>query len=65
MDMRTENMNKWVSLKTAAEYLSVSTSWLYQRGDALGVPRTKLGRSFRYNLEELEAWMNRDNRNEK
>ena len=56
--------NCWVTLKTAAQYLNVSRSWLYQRGESAGVPRARLGRSFRYNLAELDKWMNRDSRNE-
>lgn len=63
--MSIDSLDKWVSLKTAAEYLSVSPSWLYQRGEALGVPRAKLGRSFRYNLKELDNWMNRELQNER
>lgn len=53
-----EKMNKWVSLKTAAEYLDVSKSWLYQKGEKAGVPRVKIGRTFRYNLSDLDDWMN-------
>lgn len=56
--------NCWVTLKTAAQYLNVSCSWLYQRGESAGVPRARIGRSFRYNLVELDKWMNRDSRNE-
>jgi len=50
-------LNKWVSLKTAAEYLAVSRSWLYQKGEEAGVPRVKIGRTFRYNIADLDDWM--------
>lgn len=62
--MGIETESKWITLQSAAKYLNVSTSWLYQKGDAEGVPRTRIGRSFRYNIAQLDQWMNRHSRYE-
>jgi excisionase family DNA binding protein len=55
--MSIEVESKWITLKAAATYLNVSCSWLYQKGDSLGIPRTKIGSTFRYNRIELDRWM--------
>ena len=47
----------WITLEQAAKYLSVSRSYLYQRGTLIGVPRVKLGNSFRYRISDLDAWL--------
>ena len=52
------NSEKWVSLKAAAAHLSVSKSWLYQKGQAAGVPRARVGNKYRYKTSELDSWMN-------
>jgi len=62
--MGIEIESKWITLQSAAKYLNVSSSWLYQKGDAEGVPRARIGRSFRYNIAQLDQWMNRHSRYE-
>ena len=46
---------KLVTIDVAADYLSVSTNWLYERGDREGIPCHRLGRQRRYRLSELHA----------
>jgi len=54
MDTQKE---RWIKTEEAAEYLSVSTSYLYQKGPAAGVPRVRLGDGYRYRMSDLDAWM--------
>ena len=49
---------RWISLEAAAAHLSVSKSWLYQKGQAAGVPRARIGTKYRYKTSDLDAWMN-------
>jgi len=49
---------RWITLKEAAAHLNVSRSWLYQKGQAAGVPRARLGSKYRYKSSDLDAWMN-------
>ncbi len=54
MDTQKE---RWIKTEEAAEYLSVSSSYLYQKGPAAGIPRVKLGSGFRYRMSDLDAWL--------
>ena len=47
----------WVNLSEAAAHLQVSKSFLYQKGQSLGIPRAKLGSKYRYKKSELDAWL--------
>jgi excisionase family DNA binding protein len=49
---------RWISLQEAAAHLNVSKSWLYQKGEAAGVPRARIGTKYRYKTSDLDAWMN-------
>ena len=49
---------RWITLKEAAAHLNVSHSWLYQKGQAAGVPRARIGTNYRYKTSDLDAWMN-------
>jgi excisionase family DNA binding protein len=54
----SEEINgRWITLKEAAAHLNVSTSYLYQKGDSVGVPRYKIGNKFRYKLSDLDNWV--------
>ena len=53
----------WVNLSDAATHLQVSKSFLYQKGQVLGIPRAKLGRKYRYKKSDLDAWLT-DNKGE-
>ena len=52
------NSERWVTLKEAATHLNVSKSWLYQKGQASGVPRARIGTKYRYKTSDLDNWMN-------
>ena len=47
----------WVNLNDAATHLQVSKSFLYQKGQSLGIPRVKLGSKYRYKKSDLDAWL--------
>ena len=51
------NGERWITLEEAAAHLQVSKSWLYQKGALAGVPRVKLGKSYRYRISELNDWL--------
>ena len=53
-------LEPYVTIDVAADFLGVKTSWLYQAGDAEGIPVHRIGRARRYRLSELEAFMQRD-----
>ena len=55
--MTTDYNGRWITLKEAAAHLSVSPSWLYQKGELAGIPRKKIGNKYRYQISELDAWM--------
>lgn len=60
--MEDNTNGRWITLKEAAAHLNVSTSFLYQKGDSVGVPRYKIGNKFRYKLSELDAWVQAQSR---
>lgn len=45
-----------VTIREAAEHLAVSRWWLYEKGDAHGVPCYRVGKGRRYLLTELTKW---------
>jgi excisionase family DNA binding protein len=55
--METQS-ERWITLKEAAAHLNVSQSWLYQKGQKAGVPRARIGNKYRYQVSQLDAWMN-------
>lgn len=48
---------RWINLGEAAAHLNVSKSFLYQKGEGLGIPRAKLGSKYRYKKSDLDAWL--------
>jgi excisionase family DNA binding protein len=54
MDNQTEG---WINLGQAATHLQVSKSFLYQKGEELGIPRARLGSKYRYKKSELDTWL--------
>ena len=55
---------RWITLKEAANHLNVSRSWLYQKGQEAGVPRARIGSKYRYQVSQLDAWMNSQGKGE-
>jgi excisionase family DNA binding protein len=58
-----ESGERWINLGEAAAHLQVSKSFLYQKGQALGIPRARLGSKYRYKKSDLDAWLT-DNKGE-
>jgi len=48
---------RWINLGEAAAHLNVSKSFLYQKGESLGIPRAKLGSKYRYKKSDLDSWL--------
>lgn len=49
---------RWLTLREAAAHLNVSRSYLYQNGKTAGIPRVRIGTKYRYQVSQLNAWMN-------
>jgi excisionase family DNA binding protein len=58
-----DNGERWINLTEAAAHLNVSKSFLYQKGQSLGIPRAKLGSKYRYKKSDLDTWLT-DNKGE-
>ena len=54
MSAQTE---RWLRTEEAADYLSVSIGFLYNRSTEIGIPRVRLGKGYRYRISDLDAWM--------
>ena len=50
-------MSEWLNVDEAAKYLGVSTSSLYSFAQQGRVPGNKLGKMWRFNRRDLDAWM--------
>jgi len=50
-------LEPFVPPSVIADLLGVSQSWLYQSADGLGLPVHRVGRSRRYRVTEVEAWV--------
>ena len=60
--MENTQIGRWITLKEAAAHLNLSASYLYQKGDSVGIPRYKIGNKFRYKLSDLDAWVQAQSR---
>ena len=60
--MENPTIGRWMTLKEAAAHLNVSASYLYQKGESVGIPRYKIGSKFRYKMSELDAWVKSQSR---
>lgn len=49
--------DRLLTTEEIAEYLAKPAAWLHQRGADVGIPRYKLGREWRYDLEEVKVWL--------
>jgi excisionase family DNA binding protein len=49
--------DRWLRTEEAADYLSVSIGFLYNRATEIGIPRARLGKGYRYRISDLDAWM--------
>ena len=51
------NMEKWLTLEQIAEYLQMSTSSIYKMAQAGKIPAYKVGRQWRFKIEEIDKWV--------
>jgi len=51
------NMDKWLTLEQIAEYLQMSTSSIYKMAQAGKIPAYKVGRQWRFRIEEIDKWV--------
>lgn len=54
-------MTNWLTLEEAAQYLKMGKSTLYDLARKGGVPAHKMGREWRFDAEELDAWIRTEN----
>ena len=47
----------WLTLGELAAYLKVSRAKLYQMAQNADIPASKIGSQWRFNQEEINAWM--------
>lgn len=50
-------MVTWLSIDEAADHLSVSTSYLYSLAQDKRIPANRVGRGWRFDREQLDAWV--------
>jgi len=51
------DMKKWLTLEQIADYLQMSTSSIYKMAQAGKIPAYKIGRQWRFKIEEIDKWV--------
>ena len=51
------SLDKWLTLDELAAYLKISRTKLYQLSQDAQIPASKIGNQWRFNQEEIDAWM--------
>ncbi len=54
---KTETENMIFDLPALAEYLKVSTKWIYERTHLKEIPYIKIGGQLRFNRKEIDKWL--------
>ena len=49
--------DKWLTLEELAEYLKMGRTKLYRMAQASEIPASKVGSQWRFDREEINAWM--------
>ena len=49
--------HKWLTLDELAEYLKLSRTKLYRMAQKGEIPASKVGAQWRFDREEIDAWM--------
>lgn len=57
MIIGASGMTNWLTLEETAQYLKMGKSTLYDLARKGGVPAHKMGREWRFDAEELDAWL--------
>lgn len=50
-------MDKWLTVKGAAEYLSLSKETIYRLTKRNSIPYCRVGKLLRFNIKELDKWV--------
>jgi excisionase family DNA binding protein len=50
-------MNRLLTTQEVAEYLGKSSWWIRENIGTLGIPAMKVGRQWRFRLEDLDSWL--------
>ena len=53
---------KWLTLDELAEYLKLSRTKLYRMAQKGEIPASKVGSQWRFDREEIDAWMKKQRR---
>ncbi|MBF0420139.1 MAG: helix-turn-helix domain-containing protein [Magnetococcales bacterium] len=53
-------MINWLTLEEAAQHLKIGKSTLYDLARKGGIPAHKIGREWRFDADELDAWLKSD-----
>ena len=55
-------MNRLLTTQEVADYLGKSPWWIRENISTLGIPAMKIGRQWRFRLNDLDSWLeiNRD-----
>ena len=60
--MSNNKIECWCSMNEIAEYLGITRdtalTWIEKRG----MPGVKVGRTWKFKISEIDAWMNKNNR---
>ena len=54
------DMKKWLTLEQVADYLQMSTSSIYKMAHAGKIPGYKVGRQWRFKIEEIDKWIEKN-----
>ena len=52
------NNEQWVCSKKASQHLGCTVEWLIANLHRWQIPHVKLGRQYRFRINELDAWVN-------
>lgn len=59
MDAVTVINAKWLTIAELANYLKLGRTKLYQMAQDGSIPASKVGNQWRFDREEIDAWMKR------
>ena len=55
--MDNENIERWYSMNEIAEYLGITRDTVLVWIEKLGMPCVKIGRTWKFKISEVDAWM--------
>lgn len=59
--MNYEKIERWVSMNEIADYLGVTRDTVLAWTEKRGMPGVKIGRTWKFKVSEVDAWMRREN----